>query len=213
MTDSMNNILIAISILSAFVVTIVGIKNFSKLNYPLRVILYLSLFAFLNDLASLILAKNGVSNLLLINIYELILGYSILSFYFFAEKNFFRHLKLLRIVFVAMYLVVWVTSDAGFQSLNGLGMSIEAIILIAISLLFFFQVYRKEETPFLESSGIFLVAIGVLFYFSGALFSFLLSADILSQSPEKFYHSWILHNVSNTIKNTFFTIALFKSSR
>lgn len=211
MSAQLNTILIPISILSASLIIAIGINNFSRLNYPMRVILYLSIYAFTNDLVCLILAKYGLNNLWAINLYELILGYSILSFYYLVEKDFFRPLKIIRIVFVFIYMVSWIEGKDGLKSFNGLGMSIEAIILIAITLLFFFQIYKKEETPFLENSGIFLIAIGVLFYFSGALFSFLFSADILSGSPDSVDRSWILHNISNIIKNIFFAIALFKS--
>lgn len=88
---------------------------------------------------------------------------------------------------------------------NSIGDTLESIVMILWSMIYFYDIYYYERDLFIEHSGNFWFVVGILAYFSGALFSFLLSKEILNGPMV-----WTFHNLANILKNLCFTIGIWK---
>ncbi|MCF6359985.1 MAG: hypothetical protein L3J29_04405 [Cyclobacteriaceae bacterium] len=202
----LHNLLIYSSVFSVIVpISVVIIKKIQKKYICLFTLFLTSLFS---DLVSIVLSSNGLTNLLVINGYFLISGV-LLILYFSNTKRFESNFSTITIPsFVLVYLFSY--SIDGLYTFNTIGISLEAILMIFLCLYVFYDLYKKEETIYVDRLPEFWITTAILMYFSGALFSFLLATDILSQSPDRFYNSWILHNSANILKNILFAIGLWK---
>ncbi len=165
--------------------------------------------ALIADVANITLAFMQVNNLPVAHAYGLLEGILLITFfsYLLNWKN-----QTWTSVAIA-YTLVYVADSIFLESIysfNAWSRSLEALLMIGLCVMAFSMFYSREEDIFIEKSPHFWIVIGILTYFSGALFSFLLSTDMLSQSSERFYGSWILHNFSNVLKNIIFTIGLWR---
>lgn len=200
------------SILSPFLPIVVGRQKRLALDASLSLIFYLILISFAFDATMFILASNSINNLPLAHAYGLIEG--ILLILFFSRLT--AMTRDVTIVLVAVYAGGYLLNSILHETIftfNSKSRSAEALLMLVLCVYALYQFYTKEDDIFIEKSPQFWVVIAIMVYFSGALFSFLLSSDMLSRSPERFYSSWILHNVSNLVKNLLFAVGLWKVHR
>ena len=206
----MNDLFIYIAIFIPLIPISIGVRGFQKLDISAKIIVGYLLIAFSNDLLCLGLARNGIPNLLFINLFGLFQGTILILFFRYCDQKFYKNLYFLAIIYVMVYLFVALIIE-GIDKFDGIAMTIEALIMLILCLTFFYNVYANEITHSLEGFPSFWIVIGILIYFSGALYSFMLGADMLAGSNDKFYNSWILHNMSGIIKNILFAIGLWKA--
>ncbi|KYG81689.1 hypothetical protein EV198_1896 [Roseivirga ehrenbergii] len=173
-----------------------------RYNAPLRIIILFISLSFLTDLVSVFLFGNNYTVLHLYGFLE-----ALILFWFFNTviKN-QKWIPFLAIAFSVFYLINSIWFEWGV--FNTIGRSVECLIMIFLSLRLFYQFFKLEEDIFIDRSPIFWISIGVLVYFSGAFFTFTLSKYILTDAP-----LWILHNISNVLKNVFLAIGLWKASK
>lgn len=81
------------------------------------------------------------------------------------------------------------------------------LFFIAVSIFTFYIVYQREESIFIDQTPIFWINLGVLIYFGGSLFSWLMVNYITLPNNNA---TWALHNLSNGLKNILFAIGLWK---
>lgn len=172
-----------------------------RLNRHEIVITGFILFSFSVDLVTTYLVR---ANIPFLHVYGL--GESLLLIYFFSlvlrtpgKLSFW----LIAVLFTILYVLdSWLLEWGQF---NSYGRSGECVLIIVLSLLLFYQFYRDEDDIFIERSPLFWINVSLITYFSGALFSFLLSEKILSGPMP-----WILHNISNILKNVILAVALWR---
>ena len=186
---------------------IVGIvvKKLRQTEY--KIITTLIICSFFSDVISGIFIEGN--NYLILFFYGLIEFITLLLFFNFALKMKNRITQIIILVYVLYYFLNSIFIE-GFFEFNTYARSVESLIMISMCLFYFYNIYTNELNIYIEKSPSFWIVIGVLFYFSGALFSFILSSDILSKSPDRFYNSWALHNLANILKNILFAIGLWK---
>ena len=97
--------------------------------------------------------------------------------------------------------------------LNTHGISLETLLLIAYSILYFGKIVRDMEIQDVEKDATFWLNSGVLFYFSGMLFLLVLSSNMLKLTTEVQRNLGIIHTVNSFAINLFYTTALWFSSR
>lgn len=85
-----------------------------------------------------------------------------------------------------------------------------ALLFITLSIWALGELFNREESAHLTSLPAFWVIIGVLLYFSGSMFSTLLSAQILSSEKTTVFGMWYMHNSILMVKNVLFGIAFTK---
>ena len=173
-----------------------------RYNGLLRIIILFISLSFLTDLVSVFLFGNNYTVLHLYGLLE-----ALILFWFFNRviKN-QKWIPFLAIAFSVFYLINSIWFEWGV--FNTIGRSVECLIMIFLSLRLFYQFFKLEEDIFIDRSPIFWITIGVLVYFSGAFFTFTLSKYILTDVP-----FWILHNISNVLKNVFLAIGLWKANK
>lgn len=197
------------SVFSPVLALSIAWKNRHALNRTIFIIVVLCGTALASDIISLILSKSHLNNMPVVHAYGLIDGILLITFfrYVLNWKN------LTWTLVAATYAILYVADSIFLESIfsfNAWSRSMEALLMIVLCVMAFTMFYSKEEDIFIEKSPLFWIVIGILTYFSGALFSFLLSTDMLSQSSDRFYGSWILHNFSNLLKNVIFTVGLWR---
>jgi hypothetical protein len=174
-----------------------------KYNGSLWIIVLFIVASFLSDLIATFLIN--CTNYRFLHGYGLIEALLLFWFYYqvLEVKKWIPYLTL---AFSMFYLVNSIWFEVGV--FNTIGRSVECLIMIFLALNLFYQFFKKEEDIFIEKSPLFWVNIGLLTYFSGAFFTFIFSKYILTDTP-----FWILHNVSNVLKNMFLAIGLWKVSK
>lgn len=149
----------------------------------------------------------GSINVKALHLYGFVEALIVVTFYYFVlgERAWVKYL-------LAGFTICYAV-DAFFiepDQFNAIGSSLEALMIIFLSLRLFYQFFSEEEEIFLDKSPVFWINIAFLVYFSGALFSFILSTDILSQSRDRFYTSWALNNISNFLKNLLLAVGFWR---
>jgi len=207
----LGTVLMYISIFSPLPGLLIGWRFARSYSGNIRIILMMIALSFLSDMVMRGLSLIGVkNNLPVAHLYGLLEGYLLLTFFYHKLSKYRLVIIISGLIFIISYII-----DATFISklvtFNTFSRTLEAGIMIILSVLYFFDIYQNETDIFIDKNPEFWLVTGILIYFSGAFFSFLLSSEILSQSPERFYSSWILHNVSNIVKNFIFFFALWKA--
>lgn len=125
-----------------------------------------------------------------------------LLFWFFHKiiRNHRKTIQWIAFIYLGYSVInsIWIEPILTF---NQTARIVQNILFLAISIFFFYDYYQKESTLSPEKDGTFWVVVGILTYYSGTLFTYLLSAKILSTPNDSFFGGWIIHNFSNTLKN------------
>ncbi len=90
-----------------------------------------------------------------------------------------------------------------------LSSSLEAILIIIYSIVFFYEQLQNPEVYFFYTSKSFWIIIAILIYMSATLFLFISTSILLSDSPQT-KTLWFINNAANIIKNILFAIAFSK---
>jgi hypothetical protein len=158
---------------------------------------------------SLVFGSLKISTIPIIQVYGLLEIILLVRFFSLHLPSYRQTITYALYGIVAFYLID-IFLITGIKQFNAYSKSGEAALMIALCVLYFYKIFKDETDIFIDSNPPFWFVIGILVYFSGAFFSFLLSTDILSTSPDWFYGSWVLHNSVNTVKNIIFTFALWQ---
>jgi hypothetical protein len=197
------------SILSPVLPLVVGVAKRRELSQPFVILITLVAIAFAAELIMVLLAVGGQNNLVVSHVFGLVEGALLISFFHEVLRMPKRRYRYLLTAFILLYISISILFD-NILEFNTYSRSFEALLMVVFAILSLHLFYVKEEDIFIEKSPEFWIVIAVLIYFSGGLFSFLLSSDMLSQSPDHFYGSWIIHNFSNLVRNILFTIGLWR---
>ena len=177
-----------------------------KLNHEFFLPLYiLILTSFIIDVASLILAKSGTPNLFAINIYGII-EFACISALFVKMLN----LKKLKFFFYTLVLLLVIQYLFSPNQINPIIKVICLLIILSLCLIGFHNIYITEENIYLEKNPLFWVMVGILFYSSVSLFSWLLSSRIFANNSKLFINFWIFHNIANISKNFLFALGIWR---
>ncbi len=187
-------LLSAFSVAFPIGVSIVRHQGYDRLGRGLSAYFYLSA---LFDLAGLITWHKKVNNLPLFHLFTLIE----LLFFGWLYEQAFKDVLLKKIVAVLTVLL------GLFTVINSISATAESVYLIVLSLLLFRQLLLQREVMFLDRHPLFWLNSGVLLYFAGNLFVFMLQHAIAG-SAQKGYVYGIVHSGINILANVLFGIAL-----
>lgn len=188
-----------------------GIKNYRVLNKAGKLILLLMVVSLSADVISLITGRFKLNNMPIMHIYSFLQGVILILFFKeqFLHRKALMNYMLFALIFFHLCDSFWFT---GLFKPNAIAMTVQSFLMIVLSLAYFYKLYSDETDIFFERNPDFLFVLALLFYFSGAFFSWLLSSEILSWASPlgKSYGHWILHNIANIIKNGLFAVALWR---
>ena len=195
----------ALSVVFPLGVSIRRHQGYDSLGRGLSAFFYLSA---LFDLAGVITFYNKVNNLPLFHLFTLIE----LLFFGWLYQRAFTNVLLKRIVAVLTVLLgIFTVGDSLFLesiwTFNSISATVESVYLIVLSLLLFRQLLLQNEVMFLDRHPLFWLNSGVLLYFAGNLFVFMLQ-HVIAGSAQKGYVYGIVHSAINILANLLFGIAL-----
>lgn len=141
-------------------------------------------------------------------------GYTILEFYLLVSLFSCKTIAIISKKWRNLLTGGFVLCALGNIYINGINQfntdirAIESIVLIALSLLFFYNVLKNLKVESLEREPMFWISAAILIYFSGNLITFILSNYALS-STDMSYTLWAIHAFLNILKNLLFAVALW----
>jgi hypothetical protein len=89
-----------------------------------------------------------------------------------------------------------------FLAFNSNAWSVNTLVLLFLALVYLYKLYVNIEDIKIEKHPGFIINAGFLFYFSGSIFTYILSAYILTQESGDFFaNGWIIQSMANLSKN------------
>lgn len=177
----------------------------------LWVIFCYCIYGFLNDISLLYLQGASPSSFLL-NIFT-ILEFSFLAcfFYFSIQNKWFKKILPYLVVGFVTYNIIYliITPEPELASMSSVPATVEAFLLISISIFFFFEQISKPQAFFIYQVPSFWIVIAVLLYFSGAFFIFIYAENFTNTELNKY---WVINYALNATKNILFAIAFLMKS-
>ena len=156
---------------------------------------------------------NSIYNVAFSYPYTLFEGLSLIAFFLFIlEKR-----ESMVIVLLISYVFLFIIDSISFEplqsilSFNPFARSFNSLLMVSLSFLYYFQIYRQEKIIELDKDPSFYFVSGLLLYFSTSFFTFLFSAEIFELTNDKIETSWFFHSISNIGKNTLLTIGIWQA--
>lgn len=203
---TISQILVNISLISAILPIITATIYFKRLTKTLK---FAAIFFIVSGLFDLLLWAlvyikflGERNNYPLLNLFVItsILFYGIIYYREFYNQITKYTVLIMTIVTLSLVMVfsirnsIWIYPSASITTLS--------ILMIPISLLYFYQIFNRQEFIHIENQPLFWINSGVLIYFSFNVFLFMLLTRI---SEPGFY---MIHSITNIIANLFFAIGL-----
>jgi hypothetical protein len=186
----------------------VFIRNASR---PVRLIQYLIGIGFIVDLVCLLLGKKGINTYPIGNLFLLFQAIIIYLIYNDALKT-----KKYTPTIAAFYGIIFILDFFflnGPYALNSYFHSLSAVAFILFSLLYFRNLLIELPVDFVYRMPMVWINLGILLYYSGNLFLFVLNNYFSNGMDGNQRLVWALHNMLNIGKNIFFIIAVCQSLR
>lgn len=91
--------------------------------------------------------------------------------------------------------------------------TVQSALFIGLALLYFYQLLRQPAATALAAQPLFWINAGVLLYFSGNLFVFMLRNWLLLATPSSAHGSyWLIHSAMNILANLLYAVGLLCKS-
>lgn len=93
---------------------------------------------------------------------------------------------------------------------NSNSLSVESLLLVVFSVLYFYQMLQKPELTPIEKQAFFWINSGVLVYFAGNIFIFVFMRVIIEFNLDRSdYYTTYIHSILNITCNLLFGIGLW----
>lgn len=180
-----------------------------------RQFLYLAvILAIIGEKAMAYGAKTWMNNMPVLHIYTLLEFFLLFSVFYYGKKGIisFKLYKAIIIIFTSVGILNMIFFQ-GIMNENSISRSLEGIVLITFSLIFFYQILKDLEIVRPEKSFMFWFSIAILIYFSGNLLVFIYSnhlQNISKNSPENtelIVQIWVINYILNIIFYLLYTVA------
>ncbi|UYZ62108.1 hypothetical protein [Hymenobacter weizhouensis] len=184
-------------------------SRYQNLNQVLR---RLAWFFFLSGLFDVVLA---ITNHFVIRNLPLFHLFTAVNLLFLAALYYHTlHGKLVRrlVLVAAAAGLVFVGYNAffleGIWQFPSLSITGQSLLFIVLALVYFYQLLQEPAEVPIEKQPLFWINAGVLLYFSGNLFLFMLQ-NWLNRMPQPNYNSyWAIHSVVNILANLLYAVGL-----
>lgn len=190
---------------------ITGILKFKALDKRMRVLFFLIIASALSDFISLYLAKRGISNYNVRNIYMIYLGFSITYIYYYSFGN--KKIRKFIMLFFVSFLLLCVSNFIIWGNLSDLDKIIspvEAIFVIFLAHAYTYNLFKEMDFERLRDDSFFWVNNALLIYFSGNFAIFIYFKYILTIGLELYHFLHSLQLLTNITFNVMLTVSLWK---
>ncbi len=201
-------------IATSIIIIVIGIINYKTLVQfnALRVLFYLVIISVISDIASTYMQANGIHNIWLFNVYNII-EYSLFAVFYLTLFNVNKSWKLAIGIFyiVAFGIMIIATATQSFQlHLNSASMGLKSIILICSAVFYFKDMLSKLEYETPWENPFFWINSGILLFFSGGFFIFIFSDY---RDTTRMINLWDIHNIIHIIYNILIIIGFWKARK
>jgi hypothetical protein len=183
-----------------------------RLTMEIKWLSGLLIVAFLMDMFSLMLIRMEIPTFPLVNFYSL---FELILLLWIYEITFLNNRKIFWII-CGTYALFFLTNYGFIQTpflFNSYSFTLTALILTIFALLYFKYLLERLPVNFIHRTPMVWINIGVLVYFSGNLFLFILNNFFTVGEDGNQRYMWILHNFLNILKNLLFLIAVVQQLR
>lgn len=190
---------------------VVGAIRFRKLSFAQQFFTGFLLLIALNQLAAAIVSDVFLmSNLPLYHLYILMEGICVFWLYSKRFKNSQQINKKVvwGIVGFASIVLVNGVFIQGIFALPNWSRSLESILVIGVSLYYFYFIFKEGKVQYLDRSFWFWMSSGLLIYFTSNLMLFIFTNMLTNRDDQLFLGVWSIHAVLNMVLYGFYTIAL-----
>jgi hypothetical protein len=97
-----------------------------------------------------------------------------------------------------------------YNNLDTIPVTFQAIFIMSLCVVYFFQQIRNPNTLFIYSTFEFWIVTGILIYLAGTFFIYIFSSNLTSEELDQY---WSINYIFNTIKNILFALGLFVLGR
>jgi hypothetical protein len=191
-----------VSLLSPCFAFFIALSRRESIDVTSGIILLFLIASFASDILSYLWAINFGSNYWIIKIYQ-ILEFGLVWMYFGMVLKQPRSKYVL--ILVVPFLVL-ISLDK-INDINVLTQGIVCLLFTFLGVLDFIKAFNDSEHEILDKVPEFWFTSGILFYFSGSLFSWVMFNYLQVEASSEF---WTFHNIANILKNILFAIGLWK---
>ena len=201
-----------ISFGSLLVPFLLGAIKFKTLNNTLRVLFFYLLISVITEILSYLLPGKCLSCFYAVqNTFTILEGLFFVAIYLTiftatVSKYIVATTGVIYIIFAASNFL----SSKSYFGADNLVSMVETVIIISLSILFYFKVFIDLRVSKFNSYSFILLNSAVLIFFSSSFVLFLFDDLITHISRMTFEHLWSLHLVTNITYNIFLAAVIWK---
>lgn len=205
---SIAEVLVDISVISGLFPVIAAWYNYRHLDSILKLMALFCLLSIIPDFVGLTITylKIVFNNLFLIHLFDMMAA---IFFTLIYQRAFYRPVfKKMTLIFgitalaAMIFNVIFIESMRSYPSVSN---TILSVLLIILSLAYFYQLLSRQEFTYIEKQGMFWINSGVLFYYAITIFLFMLYKKISNADRPNYY---MMQSVMNIIANLIFSVGL-----
>lgn len=185
-----------------------GIIKIKSAGTNLRLIIFYFIVCVVVEAISLFMNFNSINNNLLGDIFYLIEGLLLISYFYLAfnEKDFFYPAIILAIAYIG-YGLYTTLFDPGPMAYNSNFRTGESLVVQAMSAYALIRYSKMENINLVKDTG-FWISAGLFIYFSVNVAIFFTATFLIDESTYVMRKTWIIHSVVNILVNLIFTFGL-----
>lgn len=205
---SIAEVLVDISVISGLFPVIAAWYNYRHLDSILKLMALFCLLSIIPDFVGLTITylKIVFNNLFLIHLFDMMAA---IFFTLIYQRAFYRPVfKKMTLIFgitalaAMIFNVIFIESMRSYPSVSN---TILSVLLIILSLAYFYELLSRQEFTYIEKQGMFWINSGVLFYYAITIFLFMLYKKISNADRPNYY---MMQSVMNIIANLIFSVGL-----
>ncbi|SDL08018.1 hypothetical protein SAMN05421823_104320 [Catalinimonas alkaloidigena] len=205
----MSTVLTYLSFLSIFFPLIAGIFYYAQLEQLLKTFTLFIIISALFDTTLTVTTAYRVPNLPLTHLFLLVnLSFFCYIYYALLSAKWAQYGLLVLASTTALLVIANALLWGGLAHFPSLPLTLQSILLTCLALLYYYQMLTQQKILHIEKHPWFWINTGVLIYFSGNIFLFMLRNRMMDAHATDYSAYWAIHSVLNIIANTLFGIGL-----
>lgn len=205
----MLTILNYLSAFSGLLPLAVAALRYRRYDAALRLLTWFFVVSGLFDLASVITDRWRINNMPLFHLFAVVNLLFLSAFYYRILRGQWRRPGLaLAIAGIGGLALYGVLRPGGLGQFPSAVMTAQCGLFIGLALVYFYQLLHQPVATAIEQNPLFWVNAGVLVYFSGNLFLFMLQEWLSRNPPVQHVNYWAIHSVANILANLLYTVGL-----
>lgn len=174
---------------------IIGLKGYRSFDPPAKTIVWYLIIATIANIVGVSLAVNNYNNMPVFHVFT-VMEFLVFTLFFRYLADSQKAKKILSLFMVA-FLLFGIVNAIYIQPIytyNSISRSVESLLLIAFSLASFYRSLGENNPTVKKTKNLIWINIGIICYFSGALFLFIFS-EYIAKDASSYRIGWIIHAV------------------